>query len=122
MEIQVQFLNRGTAPVQNIKAVLDLPYEWKSSVQPALIRMLEPDERIAVDIRTTPPDDVAVGNYEVGIEAGGQMGNINIESPQKNLTVRVGARSRLAGNTILISILVVLVVGIGLASVRISRR
>ena len=122
MEIQVQFLNRGTAPVQNIKAILDLPYEWKSSAEPALIRILEPDDRVAVDIRATPPGDIAVGNYEVGIEAEGQMGNVNIESPQKNITVRVGASSRLAGNTILIGVLVVLVVGIGLASVRISRR
>ena len=122
MAIQVQFLNRGTAPVQNIKAILDLPYEWKSSAQPALIRILEPDDRVAVDITATPPTDIAVGNYEVGIEAEGQMGNVNIESPQKNLTVRVGARSRLAGNTVLIGILVILVVGIGLASVRISRR
>ena len=87
-----------------------------------MIRIIEPDDRVAIDIQATPPSDIAVGNYEVGIEAEGQMGNVNIDSPQKNITVRVGARSRLAGNSILIGILVVLVVGIGLASVRISRR
>ena len=122
MTIQVQFLNRGTAAVQNIKAVVDLPYEWESSVTPNLIKILDPDERAAIDVSAVPPSDIAVGNYDVGIEAQGQVGNINIESLEKNITVRVGARSNMTGNAILIGILVLLVVGIGLASIRISRR
>ena len=122
MKIQVQFLNRGTASVQNIKAVVDLPYEWESRVSPTLIKILDPDQRAVVDVSAEPPSDIAVGNYEVGIEAQGQVGNINIESLEKNITVRVGARSNMTGNSILIGILVLLVVGIGLASVRISRR
>ena len=122
MTIQVQFLNRGTAAVQNIKAVVDLPYEWESSVTPNLIKILDPDERAAIEVSAVPPSDIAVGNYDVGIEAQSQVGNINIESLEKNITVRVGARSNMTGNAILIGILVLLVVGIGLASIRISRR
>ena len=41
---------------------------------------------------------------------------------QIDITIHVGARSNVAGNTILIGILVLLVVGIGLASIKISRR
>ena len=122
MEIQVQFLNRGSAAVQNIKAVVDLPYEWKSTVKPTLIKILEPDQRTVVEVSAEPPSDIAMGNYEVGIEAQGQVGNLNVESLEKNITVRVGARSNVTGHTILIGLLVLLVVGIGLASIKISRR
>lgn len=122
MDIQVQFLNRGSAAVQNIKAVVDLPYEWKSAVKPTLIKILDPDERTLVEVSAEPPEDIAVGSYEVGIEAQGQVGNLNVESLEKNITVRVGARSNLTGHAILIGLLVLLVVGIGLASVAISRR
>ena len=122
LQLRVDFLNRGTVAVQNIKAVLDLPYEWESEVEPALIKLLEPDERAPVQILARPPLDVAVGDYELGVEAQGQVGNENIESLEKNITIRIGARSNIAGNVVLIGILVLLVFGIGLASIKISRR
>ncbi|MFH1567177.1 MAG: NEW3 domain-containing protein [Gemmatimonadota bacterium] len=122
LRIRVEFLNRGTVTVQNVKAVLDLPYEWQSVVEPLLIKSLEPEQRAPVTITATPPTDIAVGNYELGVEAQGQVGNENVESLEKNITIHLGARSNLAGNTILIGILVFLVIGIGVASVRISRR
>ena len=122
LQIRVEFLNRGSVAVQNIKAALDLPYQWQEEVTPTLIKRLEPDERAPLDIVARPPPDIAVGNYELGVEAQGQVGNENVESLEKNLTIHVGARSNIAGNVILIGILVLLVVGIGVASVRISRR
>ena len=122
LQIRVEFFNRGTVAVQNIKAALDLPYEWESEVEPTLIKLLEPDERAEVNILARPPEDIAIGDYELGIEAQGQVGTENVESLEKNITIRVGAGSHIAGNTILIGILVLLVVAIGLASVKISRR
>ena len=122
LQIRVEFLNRGSVAVQNIKAALDLPYQWESEVNPTIIKRLEPDERAAVTILARAPVDIAVGNYELGIEAQGQVGNENIESLEKNLNVHVSASSNIAGNVILIGILIFLVVGIGVASVRISRK
>ncbi|HJP30007.1 MAG TPA: NEW3 domain-containing protein [Candidatus Latescibacteria bacterium] len=122
LAIRVEFLNRGSVPVQNIKAALDLPYQWQEEVVPLLIKRLDPEERAPIDITARPPVDIAVGNYELGVEAQGQVGNENVESLEKNLTIHVGASSNIAGNVILIGILVLLVVGIGIASIRISRR
>ncbi len=122
LQLRVEFLNRGTLAVQNVKAVLDLPYEWESTVDPILIKAIEPGERAPVKIAARPAADIAVGDYELGIEAQGQVGTENIESLEKNITIHIGARSNLAGNAILIGVLVLLVLGIGVASVRISRR
>lgn len=122
LDLRVEFLNRGSIAVQNVKAALDLPYEWESETDPTLVKAIQPGQRVAIAIRALPPPDIAVGDYELGIEARGQVGNANIESPEKNLTIHIGARSNVAGNTILIGILVLLVLGIGLVSIRISRR
>jgi hypothetical protein len=122
LHIRVEFLNRGSVTVQNIKAALDLPYQWQEEVDPPLIKRLEPQERAPVNIIARAPVDIAVGNYELGIEAQGQVGNENVASLEKNLTIHVGASSNIAGNVILIGILVLLIVGIGVASIRISRR
>ena len=121
LQLRVEFLNRGTVAVQNIKAALDVPYEWQEEVEPALIKMLDPGARAPVHIAARPPADIAVGDYEIGIEAQGQVGTENIESLKKNITVRVGARSNVAGNAMLVIILVLLVCAIGLASVKLSR-
>lgn len=122
LRIRVEFLNRGTVAVQNIKAVLDVPYEWESQADPTLIKLLEVDGRTPVEIVARPPEGIAVGDYELGIQAQGQVGTENVESLEKTITIRVGARSNIAGNTILIGLLVLLVIGIGVASIRISRR
>jgi hypothetical protein len=122
LEIRVEFLNRGTVAVQNIKAALEVAYEWQAEADPPLIKILDPDQRQSLIVRAQPPADIAVGNYELGIEAQGQVGTEDVESLEKNITIHVGARSNVAGNTILIGILVLLVVGIGLASIKISRR
>ena len=87
-----------------------------------LVKLLRHPSVTRVGVVARPPADIAVGNYELGVEAQGQVGNENVESLEKNLTIHVGARSNIAGNVILIGILVLLVVGIGVASVRISRR
>ncbi|NKB67320.1 MAG: hypothetical protein GKR89_09695 [Candidatus Latescibacteria bacterium] len=120
--LQLEFLNRGTAAVQNIKAELDLPYEWESQVDPDVIRLLEPNQRVQVHVLARPPLDIAVGEYELGIEAQGQVGTEDIQSLEKNIKIHLTAGSNMAGNTVLIGALILLVVGIGLASIRIGRR
>lgn len=122
LKILVEFLNRGTISVQNIKTVLDLPYEWESEVDPTLIKRLEPGTRGSVTITTQPPVDIAPGDYDLGIEAQGQVGTENIKSIEKNITIRIGAQSNITGNVILFGILVLLIIGIGFIAIRISSK
>lgn len=122
LEMRVEFLNRGTVAVQNIKAAVDLPYEWEHETEPSLVKILQPGERVPVSVRALPPPAIGIGDYELGVEARGQVGNENIQSPEKNITVHVGARTNVTGNAVLIGILVLLVTGIGAISVRVSRR
>ena len=60
--------------------------------------------------------------YTIGVEAKGQVGNETVESVKKTITLRVAAKSSITGNVLLIGGLIVLVVAMGLVSIRISRR
>jgi len=120
--VRIEVVNRGTAAVQNIKIVLDLPYEWQESVDPLLVKLLEPGERASVNITAHSPEVVAIGDYELGIKARGQVGTDDIESTEKNITISVVSGGSITGNALLIILLVIMVVGIGISSVRLSRR
>ncbi len=120
--VRIEIVNRGTAAVQNIKLILDLPYEWQESVDPLLVKLLDPGERAAVDILAQPPEIVSAGDYDLGIKARGQVGTDDVESTEKNITISVVSAGNIAGNALLVALLVILVVGIGISSVRLSRR
>lgn len=120
--VRIEVLNRGTAAVQNIKIILDLPYEWQEDVDPLLIKLLAPGERAAVDIIAQPPEIIAVGDYELGIKARGQVGTDDVESTEKNITISIASGGNIAGNALLVGLLIIIVVGIGISSVRLSRR
>lgn len=120
--IRVDVHNKGTLAVQNVKAVVDPPYEWQEEVDPVLIKDIASREKSPVIIRLIPPRDVSVGEYNVDVEAQGEVGNEKVESVQKSITVRVTARTNLVGNVALIGGLVVVVLGIALVTVKISRR
>ena len=120
--IRVDIRNKGTLAVQNVKAVVDPPYEWQAEVTPSLVKEIRPGEKAPVDIKVLLPQDLSVGEYDVQVEAQGEVGNEKVESIEKSITIRVGARSHVLGNIALVGGLVVLVIGIAVVSIRISRR
>lgn len=122
LRVRVEILNRGTAAVQNIEPQIDVPYEWQEQVDPILIKLLAPGERASVDIVAQPPETVTVGDYDLGIKARGQVGTEDVESNEKNITISMTAPSNMAANIFLVGLLVLMIVGIGLSSIRLSRR
>jgi uncharacterized membrane protein len=120
--IRVDIHNKGTLAVQNVKAVVDPPYEWQDQVDPILTKEIASGGKSPVIIKMIPPQDLSVGEYDVQVEAQGEVGNEKVESVEKSITVRVGASANVLGNVALIGALVVLVLGIALASIKISRR
>ena len=73
--IRVDIHNKGTMTVQNVKAVVDPPYEWQAEVSPILIKEVAPGEKSPVIIKMMPPQELSVGEYDVQVEAQGEVGN-----------------------------------------------
>ncbi len=120
--LQVQFANRGTATVHNVEAVIDLPYRWGSTVEPNLIESIEPGRRISILVSASPPDEVASATYEMGIMARGQVGNENVESRKKSITIRLQPSSGTATKLLLVGAVLTVIIVVGVAAVRITRR
>jgi uncharacterized membrane protein len=120
--VRVDLFNTGTLPVQQIQTTMTLPYQWDAQVSPAFIEQIEPGEKEPIHITIMPPKELGVGEYDLYVEAEGQVGKDKVESEEKNITIRVTARANILGNALLIGGLIVLVVGVAVVSIKVSRR
>lgn len=114
--------NRGTLTIYNIQTPVEPPYEWQYSVEPNILPQLAPGQRGTVTLELTPPASVGVGDYDVRLSAEGEVGSEQVESIEKNVTVRVEKRTHLLLNLAVVLVVMGLIVGIAVASVRMTRR
>ena len=94
------------------------PDETETTVELAVFSVVAWD----ADMYSASPEDVDIGDYTTKIEAEGSSGVETIEAVEKTLTIRVAAESSVTGTVVLVGILIVLVIGIAIASIKISRR
>ena len=69
-----------------------------------------------------PPEGIGVSECDVRVEAAGFVGNEKIEAQEKDITIRVEARANIVRNALIIGGVIALVVGVAIASIRVSRR
>lgn len=120
--MRVAIYNSGTLSLINVKTEVDLPYEWQAEVKPNLIKEISPGDKEPINITVIPPKDIGIGEYDINVKGVGEVGNEKIESKEKDIIIRIGTKANILGNIILIGILIILVVGIAIASIKISRR
>ena len=115
-------LNSGTLTLRMVSPKLNMPIEWEGGPEPKSLEQIDPGDQAVITVNLRPPSDVAVGEYTVKLAAEGRSGVENIEATEKNFTVRLAAPSNVTGTVVLVVVLVMLVLGIAVASIRISRR
>ena len=120
MEVTVR--NDGTRRLDNVRMSTDNPLGWRSSVQPDLIRSLEPEKESIVQLVFYPPQDVGVGAQEVKIKTEAMADNRSVQTEDKTVRIQVRARAEFLWTAILIFALVGLVIGIVVFGIKISRR
>ncbi len=75
-----------------------------------------------MNITLTPPVDRGVSEYDVRIEAVGYEGEERIEAQEKDITIRVEERADVIRNALIIGAVIALVIGVAVASIKVSRR
>ncbi|MBD3182162.1 hypothetical protein GF312_07715 [Candidatus Poribacteria bacterium] len=119
----ISLKNTGTRDLSDIRITTELPSNrWKSEIQPDIVRSLNRQEEKEVNITIIPPDDVSVGDTEVQILSECEVDNREIEAPEKNVRIHITGKTNITGSIILIGFLILLVVGIAILTVRLSRR
>jgi len=122
ISLKFTLLNSGTLLLRNVTPQVDLPIEWIGSREPKSFAEIDPGEKTLVTAYLSPPEEVAIGDYTVNLSADGKSGIETIEAADKSFTVRIAAEANITGTIILVGILVALVFGIAIASIKISRR
>lgn len=122
VQVKVDLLNSGTLEVEGACLVITPPLDWTYTSQPDTIPRIAPGEKEPLTITLTPPDGQGVSETTVRVEAQGHVGEERIEAQEKNLTIRVKASVNLLRNALIIGTVVALVVGVAVASIKVSRR
>ncbi|MFC1725536.1 NEW3 domain-containing protein, partial [candidate division KSB1 bacterium] len=120
MEVTVK--NTGTRRLDNIKITTDNPLKWRSTIEPDLIKSLDPEKEQIVRLSINPPEDVGVGAQEVKIKTEALADNRRVETEDKTLRIQISAKTPILGSLLLILLLVGLVVGIVVFGIKLSRR
>ena len=63
-----------------------------------------------------------MGDTEVKIKAECEVDNVKIEAPEKNVRIHIASRANIVGTSVLIGALILLVIGIAVLTIRLSRR
>lgn len=123
VDMQLTLKNTGTRNLNDIRITTDLPSnKWSSDIQPSLVSKLDRDAEKDIKVKIIPASDVGVGDTEVKIKAVCEVDNVKIEAPEKNVRIHISGRTNITGTVILISALILLVVGIAVLTIKLSRR
>ena len=123
VETLVTLKNIGTRNLENIRLTIDLPSnKWNATIEPELVKKLDRQQETDIQILITPPEDVGVGARQVKLQADCEVDNIKVEALPKNLTIQVSSRANIVSNSILIGAVILLVVGIAVLTIILSRR
>jgi hypothetical protein len=122
VNIRADLYNDGTLTLFNIIPEILPPLDWEVRVEPNNIKQLLPNEKQHIEIHLQPGTDVGVGEYVATIKAQGQSGGEVIEAIERGLTIKISAKANIIATLLLVGGLVILIVGIVVFGVKLSRR
>lgn len=114
--------NSGSRRLDNIRITTDNPLNWRSTIQPDLIRSLDPEKEREVRLVLIPPADAGVGAQEVKIRTEALASNRPVQTEDKTVRIQVQAKTPLLWTAALVMLLIGLVTGIVVFGIKISRR
>ncbi len=120
--IRMSVKNKGTLELRDIKIETSIPYQWEIELDPEKIDSLPVGKEQLVKMTLTPPPEEGVGDFELVVSANCTVNNKLVESEEKSVRINLGKPAGITGNIILTGVLIVLVIGVAIFTVRLSRR
>ena len=120
-KLTVTLRNTGTRDLVDIRLMVEF-YDWIYNISPEVVSSLGRNQETEIQVTLIPPSDVSVGQYEAKVSAKVTVDNRRYEARERAITLKVESVSQLSVTMILFSILVLLIIGIAIITVRISRR
>ena len=114
--------NIGTRDLVDIRMLVDVNTDWKYTVIPEVIGALERNEEKEIQLTLRPPADIGVGEYQAKLNAEVTVDNRKFEARDRSITVQVESQTQMSVTTLLFGALILLMIGIVIVTIRISRR
>ncbi len=122
VEMKATLKNTGTCDLSDIRIVVEPQTDWQKEISPEVVLSLERLEEQEIQILLIPPIDVTPGDYEAKMNAECTVDNRKVEAMEKTIRIHIAAKTSLTGSALLVIALVVLIAGIAVLSIRLSRR
>ena len=114
--------NIGTRDLVDIRMIVDVNTDWKYTVVPEVISSLARTEEKEIQLTLSPPADIGVGEYQAKLNAEVTVDNRKFEARDRSITVQVESQTQMSVTTLLFGALILLMIGIVIVTIRISRR
>ena len=114
--------NIGTRDLVDIRMLVDVNTDWKYTVIPEVVSTLERNEETEIQLTLSPPADIGVGEYQAKLNAEVTVDNRKFEARDRSITVQVESQTQMSVTTLLFGALILLMIGIVIVTIRISRR
>lgn len=120
--ITMNFLNEGSARIDNMEFAFDLPLNWRKQIDPPNISRLEIGQDTIITLSFTPPEDATAGRYDIRVRTTAQSNGQPVNGEDKTITVEIKAGSSVIGTIVIVLLIVGLVGGIVMFGVKLSRK
>ena len=114
--------NIGTRDLIDIRMLVDVNPNWKYTVSPEIIGSLGRNDETEIQLTLNPPADITVGEYQAKLSAEVTVDNRKYPARDRSITVQVESKSQMSVTTLLFGALILLMIGIVIVTIRISRR
>lgn len=114
--------NSGTRRLDNVQLSVEAPMNWRVELSPQSVPAIDPHREQNVQLRIAPPNDAAVGDYEMRIKTQSYAYNRLVPSEDKIFRISIKAQSKawLMGGVL--GTLLLVAGGAVAAGVKLSRR
>ena len=121
-KVTIELVNEGSRRIDNIEIEADLPLNWSKNISPSIVQSLATGEDVRVDLEFSPPEGIAVGKYDIRIRTDGMSNNQPVIGEDKTMTIEIQASTNIAGTTLVVLLIIILVGGIVVFGIRLSRK
>jgi hypothetical protein len=122
VDLNLTVKNTGTRVVHNVHVSTEDPLNWRAVLTPETVAKLDPNEEGYVKLKVLPPPDVGVGDYEVKIKTDAISDNRKVPTQDQSDRIHVMAPPNVKTTAALVALLLALVGGIVVFSIRLTRR
>ncbi|HIE27233.1 TPA: hypothetical protein EYP66_08100, partial [Candidatus Poribacteria bacterium] len=122
VEMKATLKNTGTRDLSDIRIIVEPQTDWQEQISPEVVKSLKRQEEREIQILLIPPEKVTPGDYEAKMNAECTVDNRKVEAMEKTIRIHIAAKASLTGSALLVIALVILIAGIAVLSIRLSRR